>query len=120
MNFERELEVEDYSLVECLRNEFNLLGRCITVIPNMPTNYAFVTNVKELSNRVRMSIYSIKKGRDVPVFMNKRDYNASRVKAGVIIKVFDVVKRPKNVMIDGHWIKSDTENDILIRDFAMV
>lgn len=120
LNFERELEVEDYSLVECLRNEFNLLGRCITVIPNMPTNYAFITNVKELSNRVRMSIYSIKKGRDVPVFMNKRDYNASGVKAGVIIKVFDVVKRPKNVMIDGHWIKSDTENDIFVRDFAMV
>lgn len=120
LNFEKGLEVEDYSLVECLRNEFNLLGRCMTVIPNMPTNYAFITNVKELSNRVRMSIYSIKKGRDVPVFMNKRDYNASRVKAGVIIKVFDVVKRPKNVMIDGHWIKSDTESDIFIRDFAMV
>lgn len=119
LKFEKEVADEGYPLIEQLKHEFYLLGRCVTVDGSVPAQYAYVTDVHAHTNKVILKLYSIKHGVEQEVFIGKRLFAKSGVQQGDLIKVMDTIVRPKNVLVDGSWRPSSSLRELWIKDLSI-
>ena len=119
IEYEKQVDNDKISLIEQLGNEINLLGRCQTFNDELPAKYAFVYDVVERSNKVKITLYSVKRGIETYAFITKRTYNILRVNKGQLIKINRTSSRRKNVLVDGQWRKSN-DTELWIDDYVIV
>ena len=119
IEYEKQVDNDKISLIEQLGNEINLLGRCQTFNEELPAKYAFVYDVVERSNKVKITLYSVKRGLETYAFITKRTYNILRVNKGQLIKINRTSSRRKNVLVDGQWRKSN-DTELWINDYVIV
>ena len=119
IEYEKQVDNDKISLIEQLGNEINLLGRCQTFNEELPAKYAFVSDVVERRNKVKITLYSVKRGIETYAFITKRTYNILRVSKGQLIKINRTSSRRKNVLVDGQWRKSN-DIELWIDDYVIV
>lgn len=117
--YEQQIDNDKLPLIDQLSNELNLLGRCQTNNENLPAQYAFISDVVERSNKVQVTLYSVKRGVEAKAFIAKRTYNILKLAKGQLIKINRTSTRRKNVMVDGHWRKSN-DSDLWVDDYVII
>lgn len=120
LEFEQSLEDANYPISVSLQDELSLLGRCASVNSEAPANLAFVTNVIKRSNKTRVGLYSLKRGQEVSAFIRNSDLLNSKLKAGNVLRIKGTYMKPKLIKTDGHWVKSQRNQELWIKDFSVV
>lgn len=120
LEFEQSLEDANYPISVSLQDELSLLGRCASVNSEAPANLAFVTNVIKRSNKTRVGLYSLKRGQEVSAFIRNSDLLNSKLKAGNVLRIKDTYLKPKLIKTDGHWVKSQRNQELWVKDFSVI
>lgn len=103
---------DDNSFYDKANYEIKYLERCTTHDAEIPEKYAIVVDIYQKNNHnVRGIIRSINKGANVDVRMKASLYRKVPIEAGDIIQIDNANRSPKNVKVDGSWVKSKTEFD---------
>ena len=120
LEYEQSLPDVDYPISVSLQDELSLLGRCVSINEEAPANLAFVTTVVKQSNKTRVRLYSLKRGQEVAACIRNADFLNSRLKAGNVLRIKDTYMKPKLLKTDGHWVKSQHNQELWIKDFSVV
>lgn len=120
LEYEQSLPDVDYPISVSLQDELSLLGRCVSINEEAPANLAFVTTVVKQSNKTRVRLYSLKRGQEVAACIRNADFLNSRLKAGNVLRIKDTCMKPKLLKTDGHWVKSQHNQELWIKDFSVV
>ena len=103
---------DDNSFYDKANYEIKYLERCTTYDTEIPEKYAIVVDIYQKNNHnVRGIIRSINKGANIDVRMKASLYRKVPIEAGDIIQIDNANRSPKNVKVDGSWVKSKTEFD---------
>lgn len=120
LEYEQSLQDADYPISVSLQDELSLLGRCVSVKEEAPANLAFVTTVAKQSSKTRVRLYSLKRGQEVAACIRNADLLNSQLKAGNVLRIKDTYMKPKLIKTDGHWVKSQRNQELWIKDFSVV
>ncbi|QPW56537.1 PHP domain-containing protein (plasmid) [Clostridium botulinum] len=110
---------QSISIKDQLQAEIEYLGYPKTIIPKSSDNFFYVTELKIFKNKRSITyypvLYSVKNGNIIQKKLKDfRLFSENPFKEGCIIQVVQESKEPKRKMVDGHWVKSDTEfNEII-------
>lgn len=121
LEFEDSLSnVKDYSLVEKLTREMELLGHCQTMNSKISPKIVFITDIHVLSNKVRVDFYSPKKGRSATVLVKKAMYRDCKFNKHDLIIVNESKRQSKLVKTVNGWEKSRTQKELWITNYQLV
>lgn len=120
LEFEKNLEDEDYSLMQTMEHEFQLTGRCSRKDEKLPAQFAFVTEVKEGRTQTRATVYSMKRGATMIVKVGAKLYRNVPFQEGDLISIDGTEKKPRTVFNDGKWGKHPTEKEVWITEMKYI
>lgn len=115
---ERDLSNDEYPLLTILKSEHELLGRCISVDHAVNSQLMYVVDLVMLSNKAKVTLYSPKFGKEAVAYMTKK--TAKNIATGALVKISGISKKPKNVLVDGTWKKSQTDYEHWITDIMVL
>lgn len=115
---EKNLNNDEYPLLTILKKEHELLGRCISVDHTVDSQLMYVVDLSLLSNKARVTLYSPKFGKEAIAFTTKK--MANNIADGALVKIAGIAKKPKNVLVNGHWEKSKTDYEHWVTDIKML
>ena len=119
---EKALDSEsDISFYDKANYEIKYLERCTVHDENIPSKYAIVVDVYGKNNyNVNAAIRSINKGANIDIRMRASLFRKVPIEPGDIIQIDSANKSPKNVKVDGSWVKSRTEFDNWVNDMKFI
>ena len=120
LEYEQSHEDNSFGTLDMLNNEMKYLGTCRTSDKRMPAKYAYVTSLKVLSNKIRVTLYSIKYGQMTDAFIGKRNWNSAKFQESSLITIENSKVKPKIVLQDGKWEKSPTEKEMWVDQYKVL
>jgi len=86
--------------------------------------YKSVCYVTDISTKYtpKASLYALANGGIIQVKIPKKDFDKNMFVKGDIIKIkpYGYNKRPKSALVDGHWVKSETETEWWLYDYDVL
>lgn len=111
----------DISFYDKANYEIKYLERCSIHDENIPSKYAIVVDIKGKNNyNVNATIRSINKGANIDIRIKSSLFRKVPIEPGDIIQIDNANKSPKNVKVDGSWVKSKTEFDNWVNDMKFI
>lgn len=119
---ELELKIENksISIKEKLQTELEYLGYAESAYKKAQKELYFVTKFKVYNSKAKpyLMLYQIKTGDTIKAKITKESlFIENNFQEGDIIQVNEFIKKPKNKLIDGEWVKSETEFDNIINSY---
>lgn len=120
--YEKTLDHEsDISFYDKANYEIKYLERCTVHDENIPSKYAIVVDIHGKNNyNVNATIRSINKGANIDIRIKSSLFRKVPIEPGDIIQIDSANKSPKNVKVDGSWVKSKTEFDNWVNDMKFI
>ncbi|PWT37242.1 PHP domain-containing protein [Limosilactobacillus reuteri] len=117
---EKSLPDEKVNILTQLDNELELLGRCVSKKSDASMTYVYVTDLDIKRSKVKVNLYSLNKGATMTMNISKRLFNNNVFKQNALIDLEQVSSRPKNVLVDGIWEKSETEHEYWLTAYRVI
>jgi hypothetical protein len=120
LNIESGLEDGKVSVKDILNAQLEYCGYVDYVDNRVKSNIWFVREVKLFSNKAKpkVTLYNLKEGRSEYFKMgNNTIFLEKPFKAGNLIVINSFKKQPKTKMVDGKWVKSEDEFELVMTDY---
>ena len=119
--FELTTDMEDYSIIEKIEFQNELLGRITLKSEKVDAKYAYVADIiNEGKTRTTALFYFINKGVYQEVKVGSKLYRNVPFKVGDLIAIKDFEAKPKIHRIQGQYVKSETEKDLWITSMKFI
>lgn len=112
------LEDNQLSIQEQLQAEYEYLGYIETQL-DTKGNYIFITDINTKSTP-KITAYDLKSGVQTKYKIYKKNYNSKPFSVGDIVRLQKVVEKGKPYMVDGKWVNSDTEMELILVEYVVL
>lgn len=120
-HFEKTTEQKEYSIVEKIEFQDELLGRITLSAPQISPRYAYVASIlNEGKTRTTALVYIINKGVYQEVKVGTKLYRNVPFKEKDLIKIDGFKTLPKVKRIQGEYVKSETEQDLWVTEMSVI
>lgn len=122
LEYEKSLDKEhDLSVFDKATYELQYLKKSTIKDENIPKKYAFVSEiVRQTNNFVIAIIHSINQGKSIEAKVGMKTYRRVPFEAGDVIEIIDSKVLPKNINVNGEWVKSETEKELWLNNIKYI
>ena len=111
---------KSYPLTDQLGLELELIGKCSTTSDKVSDKFCFVTNVERNKSYANVTLYSVKKGKELTVKVGITQFNRLEIKVKDLIELKEHTVKPKPTRIDGVWTQHPTEKVVWLKQYVIV
>ena len=112
---------EEFSIIEKIEFQNELIGRITLKSPDVPQKYAYVAEIVNVGKtRTTAMFYLINKGVYQEVKVGSKLFRNVPFREGDLIEVTEFAAKPKIHRIQGEYVKSETEKDLWITGMKFI
>lgn len=112
---------DDFSIVEKIEFQNDLVGRITLKSEHIPSKYAYVAEINNVGKtRVTAQFYLINKGVYQEVKVGSKLFRNVPFRTGDLIEIVGFQAKPKIHKVQGEYVRSETEKDLWITDMKFI
>lgn len=120
-HFENTSKIEDYTIIEKIEFQNELLGRITLSSDKVSSKYSYVADVINIGKtRTTALIYIINKGVYQEIKIGSKLYRNVPIEIGDLVAINEYQAKPKIHKIQGEYVKSETEKDLWITSMKFI
>ena len=99
----KKYENKDFTMDKILQYENEYYGYLQYQNNNVKDDIYFISDIDGNYTNKNIKLYRIKDGESLNCKIKKQMLEETEIKIGSIVKVLEIIERPKNIMQDGKW-----------------